>query len=209
MNVLTYGFFGEDEGQGLFLEQYLGKLETTHSVLCEAHPWYSKKFKGVNNRGVDRGFRAAWLAGFAQAEYRLDCLFIGRDLDADTPTIRTERLEYFAAQIANINRDDWKASTLFILPMQCIEHWLLAIQRRNDGRTSKDLRGLESILNEAVKRELYDEHPRMSPEQTKDELVTALATAMDIMWLAEVSASFSAFHQQVVDFVASLPTDAQ
>lgn len=207
MNVVTYGFFGEDEGQGRFLEQYLSKLADTHSVLCEAHPWYSKKFKGVNNRGVDRGFRAAWLAGFAQAEYRLDCLFVGRDLDADTSTIRAERLAYFAGQLADIPRSDWKARTVFILPMQCIEHWLLALQRHADGRPSNACRGLESIVNEAVKRELYDEHPRLPAEQTKHDLVTNLAAGMDIAWLAEMSASFRLFHQDVEAYLASLPAE--
>lgn len=207
MNVVTYGFFGEDEGQGRFLTEYLRKLENTHSVLCEAHPWYSKKFKGVNNRGVDRGFRAAWQAGFALAEYRLDCLFIGRDLDSDTPTIRTERLDYFAGQIADIPRADWKTRTIFILPMQCIEHWLLALQRHADGRPSNACRGLEVILNEAVKRELYEEHPRLPPEQTKDDLVTALAVGMDIAWLVEVSASFRLFHHDVETYLASLSTE--
>ncbi|GAB3637503.1 hypothetical protein GCM10027422_30930 [Hymenobacter arcticus] len=207
MNVVTYGFFGEDEGQGRFLEQYLGKLEQTHSVLCEAHSWYSKRFKGVNNRGVDRGFRAAWLAGFAQAEYRLDCLFVGRDLDADTPTIRAERLAHFTGEIADISREDWKARTIFILPMQCIEHWLLALQRHADGRPSNACRDLEAIVNDAVKRELYDEHPRLPSEQTKDDLVTALSAGLDITWLAEVSVSFRLFHHDVEAYLTSLPAE--
>jgi hypothetical protein len=205
MKIVTYGFFGEDEGQGRFLAEYLLKLESTHEVLCEAHAYYSRKFKGVNNRGVDRGFRAAWLAGFAQAEYRLDCLFVGRDLDANTPTIRAERLAYFDDQIADLNRVDWQARTVFILPMQCVEHWLLALQRHADNRPSNACSGLESIINDAVKRELYDEHPRVPSTQTKDELVTALSSEMDIAWLASISASFRAFHHDVETFLASLP----
>jgi hypothetical protein len=207
MNIVTYGFFGEDEGQERFLAEYLRKLEVTHAVLCEAHPWYSKKFKGVNNRGVDRGFKAAWLAGFAQAEYRLDCLFVGRDLDADTQTIRAERLSYFADQIADISRADWKARTIFILPMQCVEHWLLALQRHADGKPSNACRDLEIVVNDAVKRELYDEHPRLPPAQTKDDLVTTLAAGMNIAWLAEVSASFRAFHNDVETYLAALPAE--
>jgi hypothetical protein len=201
--TLTYGFFGEDEGQARFLEQYLLKLAALYPVEFQPHAWYSKKFKGINNKGVDKGFREAWLAGFGQAQYRLDCLFIGRDLDAHTSTIRAERLSWFADQIAGIDRSDWRTSTIFILPMQCIEHWLLALQRKADGRLVKDCRGLESILKEAVKREVYDEHPRTPVEQTKDELVTDLAADLDIEWLADMSESFRLFHQDVVDYITA------
>lgn len=201
--TLTYGFFGEDEGQARFLEQYLLKVAVLYPVSFQAHAWYSKKFKGVNNKGVDKGFREAWLAGFGQAQYRLDCLFIGRDLDADTSTIRAERLSWFVDQIVGIDRSDWRASTIFILPMQCIEHWLLALQRHADGRLAKDCRDLESILNDAVKREVYDEHPRIPVEQTKDELVTELAAGLDIEWLADVSESFRFFHQDVVAYITA------
>lgn len=201
--ILTYGFFGEDEGQARFLEQYLLKIAALYPVEFLAHAWYSKKFKGINNKGVDKGFREAWLAGFGQAQYRLDCLFIGRDLDADTSTIRAERLDWFLDQIAGIDRSDWRASTIFILPMQCIEHWLLALQRKADGRLTKDCRGLESILNEAVKREVYDEHSRTPVEKTKDELVTELAADLDIEWLADISESFRLFHQDVVAYITA------
>ncbi|TVT40295.1 hypothetical protein FNT36_12490 [Hymenobacter setariae] len=201
--TLTYGFFGEDEGQARFLEQYLLKVAALYPVEFQAHAWYSKKFKGINNKGVDKGFCEAWLAGFGQAQYRLDCLFIGRDLDAATSSIRVERLGWFADQIVGIDRSDWKASTIFILPMQCLEHWLLALQRHADGKLAKDCRGLESIVNEAVKREVYEEHPRLPAEQTKDELVAELAAGLDIAWLANVSESFRLFHQDVSNYLSA------
>ena len=199
MKQVTYGFFGEDKGQAEFLAQYLLKIAGRHSVIFEAHPWYSRKFQGINNKGVDNGFRNAWLAAFATI--KLDCLFIGRDLDADTATIRAERLHWFTSQAADIPRPDWWTKTVFILPMQCIEHWLLALQRKADGRASKDTRDLERIVNDVVKRELYDEHSRTPTDQTKEELVTELAAGMDVDWLAEVSHSFLLFHQQVTAYV--------
>lgn len=88
MIELTYGFFGEDKGQRQFLEQYLSKVGSEYNTVFNSHPWYSNKFQGINNKGVDNGFRAAWQAAFGQK--LLDCLFVGRDLDADTATIRTE-----------------------------------------------------------------------------------------------------------------------
>lgn len=200
--TLIYGYFGEDEGIRLFLEHYLEKLAAVIDLEFQAHPYYSRKFKGINNKGVDKGFRNAWLAGFAQKEYKLDCLFIGRDLDADTTTIRQQRLDYFQEQIADITRSDWRAATVFILPMQCIEHWLLALQRRQDGKLEKDCRGLERIVNDAVKRELYREHSRAPAEQPKDELVASIAATLEIAWLASVSDSFQLFHQDVLAFAA-------
>ena len=202
MKQLTYGFFGEDRGQGQFLEQYLLKVASGQPVRFAAHPWYSRKYQGMNNKAVDKGFRLAWLEAFATV--KLDCLFVGRDLDANTAKIRSERLDCFTKQTKDIARPDWWTRTVFILPMQCIEHWLLALQRRADGRPSKDTRDLEGIVNDAVKRELYDEHPRTPLEQTKDELVTALAAGMDIDWLAEVSPSFRLFHEEVGAYVATL-----
>lgn len=204
MRELIYGFFGEDKGQKQFLEQYLIKVGYEHNMFFKQHSYYSKKFQGLNNKGVDNGFRAAWLASFGQKEYRLDCLFIGRDLDSYTSTVREERLSLFESKIADIQRPAWRNHTIFILPMQCIEHWLLALQRQADGRPSKDTRDLESILNDAVKRELYDNHPRIPPEQNKEELVTELAAGMDINWLSSVSNSFLLFDKQVQIFLSGI-----
>ncbi|RYU84429.1 hypothetical protein [Hymenobacter persicinus] len=204
MIEVTYGFFGEDEGQSLFLREYLLKISVLYPVVFIQHPWYSKQFRGVNNKGVDNGFRAAWLAGFGQAQYKLGCLFIGRDLDSSTPTIWAERVKGFQDKISDVHRTDWMTRTIFMLPMQCIEHWLLALQRRRDGRPSNNTRGLEIILNDAVKKELYDEHARRPSNQTKDELVSELSAELDIIWLVDQSPSFSAFHAQVHRYISSL-----
>lgn len=201
--TLIYGYFGEDEALKLFLEHYLTKATTKLTVRFQAHPFYSRKFQGLNNKGVDKGFRNAWLAGFAQKEYKLNCLFVGRDLDADTTTIRAERLRHFNEQVRDIDRPDWLMQTIFVLPMQCIEHWLLALLRRLNGRLDKDCRGLERIVNDAVKRELYDEHPRLPVEHSKMELVATIAATLEIEWLAAMSESFRHFHQDVLTFISS------
>lgn len=203
MSVVTYGFFGEDEGQGEFLRQYLLKLQDRHPVRFEAHPWFGRKYRGVNNSSVDKGFREAWLRGFG-LECALDCLFVGRDLDANTATIRADRLQVFAEKVAGIDRPHWWHHTVFMLPMQCVEHWLLYLQRRADGRSSNATRDLEMLLNDTVKREVYD-HARTPATQTKEELVTALAAGLDIDWLAEASASFADFHDQVARYLATQP----
>lgn len=203
MSLITYGFFGEDEGQEEFLRQYLLKMEDRHPARFEAHPWFSRKYQGINNKGVDKGFRDAWIRGFGQ-ECSLKCLFVGRDLDANTNNIRADRLKLFTDKVADIDRPNWWAKTVFILPMQCVEHWLLYLQRRAGGRPSKDTRDLEGLINDTVKKEVYG-HARTPITQTKDELVTELAAGMDIDWLVDASLSFQDFHQQVRAYLATLP----
>lgn len=203
MSVVTYGFFGEDRGQGEFLRQYLLKLEARQPVRFKEHEWFGRKYQGMNNSRVDKGFRDAWLRGLGR-ECALDCLFVGRDLDADTATVRAQRLALFAGKVADIDRPHWWQRTVFILPMQCVEHWLLYLQRRADGRPSNATRDLETLLNDTVKKEVYD--PARTPaNQTKDGRVAALAATLDINWLAQASVSFADFHDQVTEYLAARP----
>lgn len=203
MSVVTYGFFGEDKGQGEFLRQYLLKLAARQPVQFREHDWFGRKYQGMNNSRVDKGFREAWLRGFG-SECALDCLFVGRDLDADTATVRDDRMKLFVKNVADIDRPHWWQRTVFILPMQCVEHWLLYLQRRANGRPSNATRDLETLINDTVKKEVYN-HARTPATQTKEELVTALAAGLDIDWLAKVSGSFADFHGEVARYLTARP----
>ncbi len=86
MKTITYGFFGEDEAQRIFLQNYLLQLAGTFEGMTfyrdEAFHW---RFRASNKKEVDNLFAEAALEGFSV--YNLDLYFVGRDSDHHDPKV--------------------------------------------------------------------------------------------------------------------------
>ena len=186
MKVLQYGFFGEDRGQREFLAAYLlhFKAEATR-VIFEPVAYFGKKFGPMNNKVVDRRCADACREAFVLGHPRLDWLFVGRDVDSFDPA----RHEYLTNELLAKIPEQWHGRTLLLLPVQCIEHWLLYLARHPDREP------LERKPNDRAKEMVYNDHTK-SRGDTRLALVRSL-TPERVAWLAEVSASFLAFHKQV------------
>ena len=192
MSVVLYGFFGEDAGQRRFLDAYLPHCGgDAAGVVFEAAPYFGKRFGPMNNKVVDRLSAAACREAFVLSNPQLKWLFIGRDVDSFEPGHYQLRADALRASVA-----EWQDRTLLLLPVQCIEHWLLYLAHY----PSREV--LERKPNDQTKAALYADRTK-----SRDLIVADLLTTISperIAWLLGVSSSFRAFHQQVTTYLAAL-----
>lgn len=196
MRVLQYGFFGEDIAQREFLAAYLRCCEARNSnTLFESVPYFGKQFGPMNNKVVDRRCADACREAFVLGYPKLDWLFIGRDVDSFEFTYHERRAGELRAKIPA----QWQSRTLLMLPMQCAEHWLLYLAQHPDREP------IERKPNSQAKDLVYADLSK-SKEGIRNELLSTL-NAERISWLAEVSASFRAFHQQMEAYLMALEAE--
>lgn len=192
MSIVLYGFFGEDAGQRRFLDAYLPHCGSEQAgILFEAVPYFGKQFGAMNNKVVDRRCADACREAFLLGYPKLDWLFIGRDIDSFDPVHYNARAEMLLESIA-----EWRHRTLLLLPVQCIEHWLLYLAQYPNRES------LERTPNDQTKRRLYADTTK-----AREEILTELLATIDIdrvAWLLEVSVSFRAFHQQVIMYMMTI-----
>ena len=195
MRIIRYGFFGEDAAQRELLAAYLGCYSASE-VYFEPVAYFGKQFGPMNNKVVDRRCGDACLEAFVLGYPLLDWLFIGRDVDS----FEFEHHEKRAQELRKNIPAQWHSRTLLMLPVQCAEHWLLYLQKY-PGREP-----LERIPNHQVKELVYADHNQLRLA-TRNILLSQLDFER-IAWLAEVSASFRAFHQQFTQYLKAAPEEA-
>jgi hypothetical protein len=195
MKQIAYGFFGEDEPQKLFLENYLRQLpsylERPEIMFYANEEFLYSLGSGSNNRDrVDGFFVEAGVRGFLQ--HSLDLYFVGRDCDHhDDADCRKKRQEMELKIISQ-----WQNKTIILVPVQCIEHWLLYLKRRQSNPVSTKNETLELIPRDKAKLELYN-RKRFSPEHDRS-MVKDLTKSIYIHWFESRCESFRAFHQKTV-----------
>ena len=194
MRTLQYGFFGEDAPQKSFLDNYLHRLnqEDKRSFQFRGQEQFNQLFQGRDRNGVKHGVGAAAEQGLGLSRFKLDCLFVGLDLDSNLPTAYEHEAKILRERIPELLH----SRSLLMLPMQCIEHWILYVKR--DGYQAE---ALESLSNRAVQEELYGGKIASS---RKKEVVRDLTKNLRINWLANRSPTFSLFHQQVKEYLDSV-----
>lgn len=195
MRTLQYGFFGEDAPQQVFLENYLARLNQEHKreLQFRAQEQFNRQFQGRDRNGVKNGVGIAAEQGFGLSRFQLDCLFVGLDLDSAAPTA----YEHAARVLRQKIPVALHSRSMLMLPMQCIEHWLLYLKREEHQSEP-----LESLSNKAVQEELYGS--KIASSRKKD-LVQELTGDLRIAWLANRSPTFKLFHTQVNAYLAALP----
>ena len=192
MRTMRYGFFGEDRGQRAFLAAYLLQRSAESEVAFEAVDYFGKRFGPMNNKVVDRRCGDACRDAFFLEYPLLDCLFIGRDVDSFDPRY----LERRTADLLTKVPAQWQGRTLLLLPVQCIEHWLLYLAQYPDRKP------VELKPNDQTKKLVYANKTR-SHEAIITELLLTLVPQR-ISWLAEVSDSFRVFHLRVNQYLDAL-----
>ena len=193
MSTVLYGFFGEDRGQRVFLAAYLEQcgIEALN-ISFKPVIYFGKKFGPTNNNVVDRlcadACREAYVIGYP----KLHWLFIGRDVDS----YESARYEKLRSRLQASIPEKWQNRVLLMLPVQCIEHWLLYLAQYPE-RTA-----LERRPNDQTKDAVYADTAHGKDKIVSDLLATL--TPERISWLAEVSPSFRAFHTQVQAYLDTL-----
>jgi hypothetical protein len=198
MRELKYGYFGEDEAQRIFLENYLIQLidylGKSKDICFKYDKEFSYVYKGDKNSTIiDKDFAEAVRVGFIK--YRQDVFFVGRDLD-------THLVKEFKRKIA-LMRDEleesFKEKTFLMIPVQCIEHWLWYMKIKVETPSSTKNESLESKPNREAKIALYGK-PKVSNKKSNP-IVEEFSKVLDFEYLESRSESFNAFHSRVRKFV--------
>ncbi len=183
-DIITYGFFGEDEAQRNFLAKYLHQQYPDTFIEDEELRW-RVKVRGRDQ--VDAFLPAALLQ---KAKLRLEVLFVGRDIDTADETVIKERIATFEHQCKG------HRGVVIMLPVQCIEHWLWYLKRRSEepGKQSP----LEPHTRPEAKAAVY-----LGTRVVEKQLEKAdkILENLDIDWLEQRSTSFKHFHKQVLSFL--------
>ena len=122
---------------------------------------------------------------------------MGRDLDDYSVEAFQEKVTAMQARLQNRG-----IAAILLIPVQCIEHWLLYLQwHANNPKLTKNT-SFESTPRKEAKTQVYGK-PKL-PLSLALPIVEKLANAMDIEWLTSRSPSFLAFHKQVEAYLTSL-----
>ena len=183
--MITYGFFGEDEAQRNFLTAYLNLYSPDTFVENENFRW---QIKARNRDQVDSFLPEALLQ---KAIFQLDVLFVGRDIDTEHELTIQSRLATFERVCEGHH------PVVLMLPVQCVEHWLLYIKRRHDEPGKKS--PLENKPRPDAKQSVYL-GSKVVVRQL--EMANEILVNLDVAWLESRSESFKHFHHQVVEFLA-------
>lgn len=201
MREIKYGYFGEDEAQRIFLENYLIQLIDYLNKSKEIHFKFDKEFsylyKGEqNDKSIDQGFAEAVRVGFIK--YKQDMFFVGRDLDSHIEKEFKTKIALMQSELDERNKE----KTFLMIPIQCIEHWLWYIKIKIENPNSTKNISLESKPNPEAKKEVYGS-PKISNKKSKP-IVEKYSKQIDFEYLESRSVSFRYFHNSVKDFLLNL-----
>jgi hypothetical protein len=201
MRELKYGYFGEDEAQRIFLENYLIQLidylGKSKDIFLTYDVEFSYVFKGVKNSTIiDQDFAEAVRVGFIK--YGQDLFFVGRDLD----TYLDKEFKRKLTSMQDELDEKFKAKTFLMIPVQCIEHWLWYLKIKVENPNSTKNISLESKPNREAKIALYGS-PKVSNKKSNP-IVEEFSKILDLEYLVSRSESFRIFHNSVKSFLVNL-----
>ena len=188
MRTIKYGFYGEEDAQKIFLKNYLRHFS---GVNFEQDEDFCRRYRARNKKQVDEKFRMVSQEGFLW--YQHDVFFVGRDLDNHLQKDYTEKFTWFQ----ECSHDRQK--TLFMIPVQCIEHWLWYLKIKQDTPKLTKNESLEMKPRPDAKRAIYGMPEAINA--VSNPIVNELTMQFEIEWLESRSDSFRHFHQQVQLFL--------
>jgi hypothetical protein len=187
MNILTFGFFGEDAAQKQFLMAYLDQQCPDLFIESEEFGW---KVKASNKTEVDKGLKNAAFQAFVK--FNLKVLFIGRDTDM----IDDRKIIELQKQL--IEKCHPYKGAILMVPVQCIEHWLWYLKWKLENPKATKNPSFESNMRSQAKLVVYGEK---NTGKTRPLALAELVHDLDVAWLESRSESFRHFHQQVIAFL--------
>lgn len=196
MKILKYGYFGEDDAQQIFLENYLKQLPIHIGVANKVgfERDLTFKIKGGHKSGVLKMFEEAILQGLAY--YAQDVFFVGIDLDS-------ESMEEHSALYQEMRKAKvvmrYQSQTFIFIPVQCIEHWLLYLKFKKEHPHSNKNESYERVARPDAKKKMYGFPRPVADKQA--EIIVKFTRNMEIEWLENRSESFRHFHAQVIKFL--------
>ncbi|TAE31088.1 MAG: hypothetical protein EAZ91_08915 [Cytophagales bacterium] len=190
-NLFIYGILCEDRAHRNFIHHYLIQCHPECFLENEEFGW---RIYATNAKEVDDSAADATRLGFTK--FGLDVLIIGRDADKTDPKLIDELKTKLLTSCGR------NPKVVLMVPVQCIEHWLLYIKRHRDNPTSTKNESLETILRPDSKKLVYGE---IKKPDKQVEIASELLIDFDVSWLESRSDSFKHFHKQVQTFIKQTP----
>ncbi len=185
----VYGILCEDKAHRNFIHHYLMQCHPEQFQESDEFGW---RIHASNAKEVDDSVADATRLGFIK--FGLDVLIVGRDADTiDLKRIKTLR------DALHESCGQHQPKVVLMVPVQCIEHWLLYVKRHRDNPTFSKNEPLESIPRTDSKNQVYG-GIKNTDKQVK--IATEILKAFDADWLEQRSDSFKHFHNQVRVFTA-------
>lgn len=191
---LTYGFISEDEAHKAFLAAY---LQTQHPGLFEESPEFGWRIQARNATEVENRLPDAFR--FALFQLRLNVLFVGRDSD----TSDEEDIQVLKEKLIRLCYKH--RCVIFMIPVQCIEHWLWYLKWKVENPASTKNVNLEPHNNREAKAAVYGGKLNVEKQLA---IANELLKNLDISYLESRSASFRHFHHQVQKFLSENETSS-
>lgn len=186
--IISYGILCEDKAHKNFIDHYLTQ---SHPGIFQENEQFGWRIKASNAKEVEDALPDATRQGFIK--YGLSVLFVGRDAD----TTDHKRIEVLKSKLTSLCQAHDKV--ILMVPVQCIEHWLLFLQWHRDNPTSTKNEPLEHIMRNDAKLKIYGGKLKVEKQLEK---ANELLINPDIDWLLQRSESFKHFHNQVKDFLS-------
>lgn len=184
---LTYGFLCEDEAHKAFLAAY---LQTQHPGVFEESPEFGWRIQARNATEVENRLTDAFRLALIQL--RLDVLFVGRDSD----TVVEEDVQILKEKLIRLCHQH--RCVVFMIPVQCIEHWLWYLKWKIENPVSTKNINLEPHNNRQAKAAVYG--GKLNVEKQL-QIANEFLKTLDVPYLESRSASFRHFHHQVLKFL--------
>jgi len=186
-NVFIYGVLCEDKAHKNFIEHYLTQC---YPGVFQENEQFGWQIKATNDKEVETALPDATRLGFTK--FSLDILFVGRDADSTD----YKRIETLKAKLTSLCQAH--AKVILMLPVQCMEHWLLYLQWRRDNPSLTKNESLEHIMRTEAKLKIYGGKLKVEKQL---EIADELLIELDVNWLETRSESFRHFHNQVIAFL--------
>ncbi|MBN8825926.1 MULTISPECIES: hypothetical protein [unclassified Spirosoma] len=185
--VISYGILCEDRAHKNFIEHYLNQC---HPNVFQQNDSFGWQIKASNAKEVEDALPDASRQAFTK--FNLDILFVGRDADS----VEIRQIDALKVKLTTLCRAH--SRVIFMIPVQCIEHWLLYLQWRQQNTGSTKNEPLDHIARHEAKAKIYGGKLRVEKQLEKaNEILVDLAAD----WLESRSGSFKHFHKQVVAFL--------
>lgn len=188
MNKLVIlGILCEDKAHRNFIHHYLTSCYPDTFLESEDFRW---RIYASNAKEVDDSIKDATRLGFTH--FNLDILIVGRDADTTQPKRISELKAKHDAACGK------HPKVVFMIPVQCIEHWLLHIKYHQENPASTKNETLESIIRLTCKRLVYGD---VKKPDRQVEIASGILSNFDPDWLEQRSESFKKFHNQLKSFL--------
>lgn len=195
MRKLTYTLLGEGFAEYAFLKKYLERIVTSKQIQA-----VSSGLILPNGSKAKVYHQLAIFYANTFLDKKADLFIAGVDLDE--PDFEMNK---FKAEIKKLKEGlgklykQYEDKTIFFIPIQAIDYWILYQKYQTDGSTKPVSNSLESKNKVDVKRLLYSN--TLPNRQSIEKISSNIAEKADFDELAKQSKSFKEFHSQIKGFI--------